>query len=490
MGGDGVVVRLPDAGNGDGPGAHPPQATGGASGGAGHVGAGTGGTTTTGSGGSAGSAGGNGGDGSAGASGAAGTGVVDDPCTACEKANCSHPAGLTSDPTSIYAQLAAAWEVCFSGAGWPASAPAAQFCGGLQGETGTTAINGPEAGTPKTALCQDLLKCVHQTNCTGGWLADDQQGCYCGADVSLQTCLSGVAPTGLCASQIAGALESTQFSNSAGFFGDLCLANGSAFFIYDWCDGNCCAEQCLGVSPASVYADPSYCNAAGTGGTSGTGGTTGTAGAGTGGVGTGGVGTGGTIGTGGTKGTGGLAGTGGTGGTGTGGSAGAKGGSSGTGGSAVLQNGQFDTNTAGWTAGFGTVVTRSTNDAAGSTQSGSLDLVLSSGDPSSSIEAAASQCLSSSAGTTDNISAQVYIPASASTLGSVGLWFYASTDCSGPLTNVFSTTATATNGWQSVMGSVVGPSGAQSMAVRLQVVKPIGQQSAEALFDNVEVSAP
>ena len=728
QGEQGNVVPLPDGGHSDAardatlPGT---MATGG--GGTGNVG-GNGGHGTAGSTGTA---------GAGGVGGAAGSGPVDDPCTACEKARCSHPMGQTAASTGDeYAGLAGAYAVCFTGTGWPSSgASTGIFCGGQPGETGATAVSGPARGTAKSTLCQSILKCVHQTNCTDGEETDNQSQCYCGEGVSVQTCLQpGFTPTGLCDTQIAAGLESTVFATSAGFFHDACLANGAAFLMYDFCDANCCVQECLGT-PLSGYEDPTYCNATGAGGSSGsggiagaagstgtggslatggasghagstgsggssgaggqtaTGGATGTAGAGgtatqsaactscemagaatgycvntspvgagtsaadfgcfgftdptdqrncfalvnclrgpacqaqiasadpsfteaaefddsplpclcgtafdthsnpeaacvtatsgfngvcaaefiaasasaadpiqdptgnyanqdypegtakqlmqcdvdssclarcsgettgsggtagsggaagsggTGAAGTGGAaGSGGAVGSGGTAGSGGAAGSGGTTGTagsggaagsggttGTAGSGGAAGsggtGAAGTGGAGgappgLLQNGQFDTSTAGWSASYGATVNWSPTDSASSVQSGSLDLALTGGNPAISIEVAASQCVAASAGSIYDISGKIMIPNAGTNQGSLGLWFYASNDCSGSISSVFSSNSSVTNGWQTLTTSDQAPAGVHSMAVRVQLTKALDMQSAEALFDDVVV---
>src|SRR5581483_11199146 len=133
----------------------------------------------------------------------------------------------------------------------------------------------------------------------------------------LQTCVAaGFTPTGACKDQVAAALESTQFSSADSYFGDLCLANGAAFFLYDWCDLNCCSSECLG---APFDGDASFCNAPGSGGGGGSG-AAGTGGSGAAGS-TGAAGSSGAAGTAGTAGRGGSAGTGAAG-TGAAGSAG------------------------------------------------------------------------------------------------------------------------------------------------------------------------
>jgi hypothetical protein len=406
--------------------------------------------------------------------------VVDDPCTACEKARCSNPVNKSD-------LLLAAYEVCFLGTGVPAAA-IGPVCPTDPSSTALTAANGPMAGTAKTNLCQALLKCVHQMNCTGGIDVDNQTACYCGtaaggAAISLNACESPTfVPTGACVQQVAAALEVSQFSVSAAAFSDPCLANGAAFVLYDFCDANCCEQEC-GMA-VSGYEDPTYCNVpgsggSGSGGASATGGSTGSGGKG------GSGGAAGASGSGGTPATGGVLGSGGS----TGGSPGT-GGSPATGGSLQLQNVQFDADTAGWTASFGSTIARSPMDAVNKSQSGSLDLHLAAGDPTLSVEVAASQCVSTTGGAMYSLAVSILVPAGSSSAGALGLWFYASNDCSGPIAGSATTPSSATNAWQKVTGSAQAPAGAHSMAVRLEVVKPLGQTTAEALFDAVSVSGP
>jgi hypothetical protein len=510
LGGPGSVVSLNnDAGHADGARDFAMQMS--STGGQGGTVLGTGGISA-GSGGSAGS------PSAGGAGGAAGSVTPDDPCTACEKARCGNPdLSLDVGPPEnsySYGSLAGAYEVCFIGTGWPsADAPPNLVCGAPQSDLLPTATNGPASGTAKTTLCQALLKCVHQTNCLEGEDNDFQLECYCGAGVSLSTCESaGFTPTGACVPQIAAALEVTDYSTSTDLFGDLCLAYGAAMYIYNQCDGNCCETEC-GLTP-SGYEDPTFCNAAATGGASGSGGTTGTGGVtGSGGTtGTGGVtGSGGTTGTGGVTGSGGTTGTGGahssggtvgstgglsgTGGTtstggvhGSGGTVGSTGGSSGTGGAGGLQNGTFNSNTTAWAPSSGATANWNAEDAGGSAQSGSLDLTT-TGDSTISLQAAAAQCISATSGTTYNLGVEILIPMGSTSYAS--LWFYGSNDCSGSALSVVASTPTfpTTTAWQEVSASTVAPSGAHSVAVQLQVVKSTGQTSAEALFDNVSVTA-
>jgi hypothetical protein len=434
----------------------------------------------------------------AGAGGAAGSVVADDPCTACEKSRCSMP-DLSMDVPGAAAyfphgELMGAYAVCFTGTGWPSVAGGEDVVCGMQSDRGATALAGPASGTAKTTLCQALLKCVHQSQCPNAdGQVDDQLQCYCGTGVSLLTCEgAGFTPTGACATQIAGALEVTDFTTSTDNFGDLCMAYGAAFYIYDNCDSNCCETEC-GLTPSGSE-DTSFCNAAATGGASGSAGATGTGGT----IGTGGVsGSGGTTGAGGTTGTGGVPASGGTtgtgGGTGTAGASGAAGagqatgGSSGSGGAGGLQNGTFNTNTAGWSPISGATLSWNTNDAGSSAESGSLDLTM-TGDPTIGLEAAAVQCISAIPGATYQLDVDILIPTGSSSYAS--LWFYGSNDCSGSALSVAASTPSfeTVTAWQEVFASASAPSGAYSAAVHLQVEKSVGQSSGEALFDNVTVT--
>jgi hypothetical protein len=489
---------------------------GGAKGGSTGTGTGTGGATTSatgGAGGHAGSSAATGGTAGGAAGGAAGGGPPDDPCTACEKKKCSHPSGATSDPDDVYSALAAAIQVCFAGGEFPSNLTGA-FCAsaGHANNTAATAQAGDAQGTAKTKLCQAFLSCIHRTGCTDEPDVSNVSACYCGEGVSISTCQApSFVPMGKCVTEFQNAAESDNFATvlgtgSMGSATDTCVASGAAFRIDTFCDSNCCVAECypdyVAKGGSADPWDPASCNLAaggtsgGTGGSPGTGGTTGTGGSHTGGTtGTGGIvatggitGTGGTPATGGTTGTGGTPATGGT--TGTGGTP-ATGGTTGTGGSPstsnALTNGTFDSSTTGWTAGFGATASRSAQDVAGNPQSGSLDVAI-TGSAVLITNAAAWQCLSVTAGATETVQASVLIPGQDGSEGLAALWFYGSADCSGANLSAFQTGMSVTNGWQTMKGSIQVPSGALSMAVRLTVYKPLGQTTAEALFDNVSVT--
>ncbi|HVV50681.1 MAG TPA: hypothetical protein VHO06_13530, partial [Polyangia bacterium] len=156
----------------------------------------------------------------------------------------------------------------------------------------------------------------------------------------------------------------------------------------------------------------------------------------------------------------------------------------------ALQNGQFDADTSGWTASFGATVARSASDAANNSRSGSLDLTLGAGDPTLAVEVAAAQCISAAAGASYTASAQIFIASGASTTGALGIWFYGSADCSGAIAGMIPAQFSTTGGWSAVRATGAAPADARSMSVRLEAIKPIGQTSAEALFDAVAVSSP
>ncbi|HVZ71342.1 MAG TPA: hypothetical protein VHJ20_03120 [Polyangia bacterium] len=484
----------------------------------GHGAGGNGGATATGGGTGAGGATSTGGtNGTGGASstgGAGGSAPQDDPCTACERAKCSHPSGITSvgDPYSL---AFGAYAICFLGTGFPVDQ------GGMPCSDpnllGPNASGGPAQGMPKSTLCRALMDCVHKSHC-------DDIGCYCGEGVNVMSCESGAVPaTGACKAEVENATESTQISGDSGIAGQYynrCLATASALELLGGCDVNCCAQECLGVPNDT---DKGYCNAAsstdgsGGGGTTGhTGGSTGQTGGstgqtgGTGGHGgTGGSGgssstsTGGATGTGGSSSTGGITGSGGTGGVagggGTGGSS-STGGSSGGGGStnpdagaggsggapgATLANVHFDTTVDPWLPVFVSTIARSTEDANGSPTSGALDVSIANGSGSISLEGDGWQCITATAGATYRLSAKVRIPGQTSSVASVGFWYYASSDCSGAIVDSFDTPTSSDATWKTVTGSPVVPTGIGSMRVRLTVRKPIGQTAAEALFDDV-----
>ncbi len=282
-GGRGTVVVVDgaaDDGGGDGQGdASDGSATGGRGGrGGSNIGLG-GGTAARGGAGA-------GGVGTAGgAGGGAGSGPPDDPCTACEKARCSHPAGYR-DPLDNYAQMIGAWGVCFGGGQWPtAEADPRGFCGPPSDWAFSTATNGPRNGDSKADICQALLKCMHRSQCADPNLSGTD--CYCGAGVELSLCISPqFTPNGACKDEMLAALETDNFAASLGKASDPCFANGAALTIVGTCDYFCCSQECRGKPPD--YDLPDLCNAptgaAGTSGAAGSGtgaaGTTGAAGSG------------------------------------------------------------------------------------------------------------------------------------------------------------------------------------------------------------------
>jgi hypothetical protein len=185
----------------------------------------------------------------------------------------------------------------------------------------------------------------------------------------------------------------------------------------------------------------------------------------------------------GTGGTGGAAGTGGTGGA--GGGSGGAGGAGGTG--ATLLNPDFATSAAQWVADPGATATWRATDANGAAQSGSLAVDNVEVSQASGMTAlGASQCVSVSAGAYD-LGAQLFIASGqGSSSGSMELWSYASTDCSGAVSSVQYASLIATvDTWVKIATTVQVPAGARSAAVRLVAQKPAAAAAVEVLFDNV-----
>jgi hypothetical protein len=154
-----------------------------------------------------------------------------------------------------------------------------------------------------------------------------------------------------------------------------------------------------------------------------------------------------------------------------------------------LQNGDFDSSVSGWTSTFDVSISRSLEDADGNTQSGSLDLVY-TGDPTLEQQVSASQCVQVSAGTTLELQAKILVAMGSTAEGFVGLGSYASTDCSGSMVNMFfSSPSTDTKAWQQATAYVTVPAGINSVAFELGVIKPVGESSAEVLFDDASLSS-
>jgi hypothetical protein len=455
-----------------------------------------------GAGGAAGAAGVDGGGGG----GAANGGPPDSPCTACEKTKCSNPKGVPANPIQALTQIGTN-SVCFQGAGWPMSSlsPTQLGCGEEPGETGAVSLGGAQQGVNKSVLCQTFLDCIHKTSCQGENY--DWGDCYCGAGVGA----SGIGmcgspqyvPTGACKDSFLAGLESDSFAASVHDIFDPCYATGAAIEIVNDCDSNCCSQECLGMSNA--FADPTYCNAPGS--TAGTAGSSGAAGSGSAGSrgSAGGPGTAGGGGSAGAPGTAGAGGAGGAGNAGAGGTAGGAGGSaggtaglSGTAGSSTagaggsistaLQNATFDSSTAHWNGEPNVQVTRSSNDADGGAQSGSLDVALTGADPTVISKSAVWQCVAVTASANYGVSAKVLIPGTTSSEGGLDLWYYASADCSGGVTSTYSLPLSAASSWTKISATATTPAAVQSVAVRLVIVKPYTQTSAEALFDDVVVA--
>jgi hypothetical protein len=150
-----------------------------------------------------------------------------------------------------------------------------------------------------------------------------------------------------------------------------------------------------------------------------------------------------------------------------------------------LQNAHFDNDTSFWTGESNTQVSRRAEDAAGSLLSGSLDLSVTGADPGVVLKAGVSQCLAVTGGAAYDVGVQTRVPGQVSSQGGLDLWYFAAPNCGGGVTGSFSLPLSANASWTDLGATTTVPAGVQSAAVRMVVVKPYLQTTAEALFDNV-----
>jgi hypothetical protein len=372
------------------------------------------------------------------------------------------------------------------------STSSANFTGPCKAE-----VEAAAEGTKVTTVAQNFYD---QTFAAGAafFLLD-----YCDTDPTLceGPCITGVSPTGAAGTTgTSGAAGTTGTSGAAGTTGTSGSAgtNGAA--------GTSAAAGTNGAAGTSAAAGTN--GAAGTSAAAGTNGAAGTSAA----AGTNGAA--GTVGTSGSAGTNGAAGTSASAGT-SGGAGGTTGG--GTGGTlggfttcasnvsvacpdlnndgvpdctqSLVSNPGFDTGISGWQAEGGVETSWDrAGDQNGNTASGALVVkneIVTTGN--GSIVAGASQCVQVMAGAAYDFAAQVAIPTgqgSGSTAAS--FFYYGSTDCSGALAGTgLSSIVSSAGTCQPISASLTAPAGAQSVAVRLAVIKPFALPSLQAEFDNI-----
>ena len=162
---------------------------------------------------------------------------------------------------------------------------------------------------------------------------------------------------------------------------------------------------------------------------------------------------------------------------------------------------RFDSNAVGWTAEVGMLAAYSaTRDAGGSAVSPSGALAVTNGvvaEIDGATVGGGRQCVAVVSGVASfAAAAQVYIPGGQNGLGagqiggSAGLdvSFYPSGDCTGAASGLYaSTPVTDTDAWKPLSVTVVPPTGAQSMAIRLVVFKQFRAQPFQVFFDNAIV---
>ena len=355
---------------------------------------------------------------------------------------------------------------------------------------------GPAAGMPKKTLCLNLVACMRSSGCVKP-NDGDPAPCYCGTvDEGTCTVAGGNGP---CKAAFEAAAESTSPADITGArYTDPAWASGLAFNLVGCDSFNCERTTDNPQNPIGhcFDGDPASTGTAGAGG-SGAGGRGGAAG---------GAGGAGLAAAGGTAGSG----VGGGGGVAAGGMAGAvasggvvgSGGTTGGGGSnGLLSNPRFDTSATGWVAEVGMVAAWSaTRDAGGSVTSPSGALAVTNGvvgDLDGATVGGGRQCVTVASGVTSYAAAaQVFIPGGQNGLGAglvggtagLDVSFYPSGDCSGAASGLYASTPVGdTDAWKPLSVTVVPPTGAQSMAIRLVVFKQFRAQPFQAFFDNVIV---
>ena len=114
-----------------------------------------------------------------------------------------------------------------------------QHCNSLQGVT----AGKYKPGLPKSALCRQILDCIHRSHCAKEFNATD---CLCGPNVRSVDCFNGSfeAMGGSCRDLIAAGAESNLVSDLSLRFSDATYAVGAAMMMLENCDYAEC-KQCL-----------------------------------------------------------------------------------------------------------------------------------------------------------------------------------------------------------------------------------------------------
>jgi hypothetical protein len=109
---------------------------------------------------------------------------------------------------------------------------------------GTTAAQSPvQPRASKSALCKQILACMHANHCA----KDHATDCLCGTNADPNVCFAGTyqAMTGACKELIAAGGESTSMAELALRFTDPVFALGAAYSVIETCDQAFCATECL-----------------------------------------------------------------------------------------------------------------------------------------------------------------------------------------------------------------------------------------------------
>lgn len=156
----------------------------------------------------------------------------------------------------------------------------------------------------------------------------------------------------------------------------------------------------------------------------------------------------------------------------------------------LLKNWRFDSDASFWTPELSAAQSwDATHDADSSSASGAISVTnLTVADFDGMTMSGSRQCLATAAAA-HSLSTSVFIPTgTAGGSGGVNIAYFATTDCTGPPSGVFTSALVGTtNTWKSVTAITWTPAGAHSMAVRLVALKPFKNTPFAVLFDNVRL---
>ena len=297
------------------------------------------------------------------------------------------------------------------------------------------AVAGPRKDAPKSELCAAVLACIRSSGCA----ATSVEECYCGPGISPESC-SGGGAKGPCKAVLEGAAESADAKVVLARMFDPNFATGNASTLIEQCD----REQCAGICrlkatstatctmlPPPTGGGPADCPDL-------------------------------------------------------------DGNCVRDCGETLTKNPGLEADASSWQAEANVTVAREQRDAMGRPTSGALSVLHGSKTGlTAAAMAGARQCVTVTAGTVYQLAAQVLIPEGQSPgSASLSAIFHAAADCAGPPAAAPSPIPLwgDRDRWMTVSAGVLAPAGAQSMTLRLVVIKRLQDPPLKALFDNVLVS--